>query len=110
MKYLKYILSVLGVALVATLFLGMGNNNHQTLGAPVATIMRSILPETDNTYDLGSTTPAAEWKNVYTKNLTVSGTCTGCGSGSAFAWTPTSYGNSNSTLLQFLEGFMSNSS
>ena len=50
-----------------------------TIAAPNLIYQKSILPLTNGTYDIGSTTPAAEWKNVYTQNLTVSGTCTGCG-------------------------------
>ena len=40
-------------------------------------------------------------------NLTVTGTCTGCGGGAAFAWTPTAFGNATTTLLQFNAGFIS---
>lgn len=43
--------------------------------APVSTIMRNILPETTDRYDLGTTT--AEWNGVYTKSLNITGTCTG---------------------------------
>lgn len=43
--------------------------------APVSNIFRNILPATDDTYDLGTST--ARWKNIYTDNLTVSGTYSG---------------------------------
>lgn len=52
------------------------------IGAPASQHFRNLLPFADQTYDLGTTTPALEWNNVYTKDLTVSGTCTGCGGGS----------------------------
>lgn len=40
--------------------------------APVGTVLRSVLPETDNTYYLGTTSPRTYWANVYTRELTVS--------------------------------------
>ena len=49
------------------------------------TFLKNVRPEADQTYDLGTTTPAAQWKNIYTKNITVSGTCTGCSSASSNA-------------------------
>ncbi|HEC64767.1 MAG TPA: hypothetical protein ENI23_05715 [bacterium] len=51
------------------------------IGAPVANQLRNVLPIVNQTYDLGTTTPALEWLGVYTKDLFVSGTCTGCGAG-----------------------------
>lgn len=42
----------------------------------------SLIPVTTDKYYLGSTSPNSEWNGIYTKNLNVSGTCTGCGSGS----------------------------
>lgn len=53
--------------------------------APAFTPMRSILPEITNTYDLGTTTKV--WNGVYTKNLTITGTCTGCGASAAASTT-----------------------
>ena len=52
------------------------------LAAPASTIMRNILPETDNTYELGTTT--LRWLRSYTQNasttnLTISG-ISGCSS------------------------------
>lgn len=52
------------------------------LAAPNNTFQRNLLPEINQTYDLGSTTPNLQWKGVYTKDLFVSGTCTGCGGSS----------------------------
>ena len=58
------------------------------LGGPVSNLFRNVLPESNGTFDLGSTTPSAQWKNIYTQNITVSGTCTGCsGAASTFATT-----------------------
>ena len=58
------------------------------LGAPVSNLFRNILPESNGTFDIGSTTPSAQWKNIYAQNITVSGTCTGCsGAASTFATT-----------------------
>lgn len=42
----------------------------------------SLLPLLTDTFDLGSSTPAKEWNGIYTKNITISGTCTGCGAAS----------------------------
>lgn len=53
--------------------------------APTQTFLRNALPEANNTYDLGSTTPNLRWKNVYTTNLDVSGTCNGCGGGGSLS-------------------------
>jgi len=56
--------------------------------APVSNVLGNILPISNGTYDIGSTTPSAEWKNIFTQNITVSGTCTGCGalSGGTAGW------------------------
>ena len=100
MKYTKYILPIFGILLFA----------GYVSAAPIANVMRSILPETTNLYYLGTSSPSLiEYKGIYTKDLTVSGTCTGCGGGSAFAWTPQSWGNSTSTVLSF-PGFISTAS
>ncbi len=49
--------------------------------APPYTFQKTVVPEITDTYYLGSTSPNLEWKGVYTKNLTVTGSCTGCGGG-----------------------------
>jgi len=49
--------------------------------APTYIFQRSILPETTNTYYLGSTSPNLQWKGIYTQDLVITGTCTGCGGG-----------------------------
>lgn len=48
-------------------------------GLPTARFEQNILPFVDSKYDLGSSSPALRWNGVYTKDLNVSGTCTGCG-------------------------------
>lgn len=40
------------------------------LAAPASTIMRNILPETDNIYELGTT--SARWLRIYTQNASTS--------------------------------------
>ncbi len=50
--------------------------------APVSNIYRSIVPEADNTYYIGTTSPSNFRYNGNFNNLTVTGTCTGCGSSS----------------------------
>lgn len=69
-------LSLLGVSLYI-------KSSQIFLGAPVSNLFRNVLPESNDKYDLGTTTPSAEWKNIYTQNITISGTCTGCSAGSA---------------------------
>ena len=64
----KYLLVIIGLILLAGI----------VEAAPVSTILRNILPEANNSYDIGSTTPSAGWKNVYTYGLTLVGfDCTG---------------------------------
>lgn len=78
--------------------------------APVSQLFRSIVPVSDNTYYIGTTTPSNLRYNGVFNNLTVSGTCTGCGTGAPFAWTVQSWGVSTSTTLGFLNGFLSTAS
>ncbi|MDZ4205902.1 MAG: hypothetical protein U1C12_01685 [Patescibacteria group bacterium] len=40
------------------------------------TYLRNALPETTDTYDLGSSTPAARWLNLFVRDLTVASTTT----------------------------------
>lgn len=47
--------------------------------APVSNVFRNVIPAANDTYDIGTTTPSAEWNNIYAKNLTLSGTLTGGG-------------------------------
>ena len=52
--------------------------------APVLTILRNVLPETDSTYEIGTSSRA--WLNIYTDQLCLAGDCkttwpTGGGSG-----------------------------
>lgn len=92
-----------------TIFSVIGDvqNDIQNLGAGGNTFSPNILPIFTRTYDLGSTTPDKEWKNVYTQNLTVSGTCTGCSAGSFSYPFPS---NSTSTLLNFSGGIIASAS
>lgn len=92
--------------------------------APVAPLYRSIIPETDNTYYIGTTTPSNLRYNGNFNNLTISGTCTGCGGGSTYAATypvtltgsnfglafGTTTANTWSQLQTFGAGFISNAS
>lgn len=50
--------------------------------APVSSLYRSLIPEVTDTYYIGTSTPSTvEYNGIYTRNLTVSGTCIGCGGG-----------------------------
>lgn len=43
--------------------------------APVSNIMRNVLPEVTDRFDLGSSTPALEWNGLYVKTICLSGDC-----------------------------------
>ncbi len=96
-KYLYFIIGTLFFAGIA-------------YAAPTYTYQTNLLPLANDTYDLGSTSPALEWKNLYAKNITLTGTCTGCGTGSPFPFTPSTNYNATSTVIGFLGGLFSNSS
>lgn len=64
------------VALVASMLLTLSTIAS---AAPTNTFQVNLLPLLTDTYDLGSTTPTKEWNNLFVKNVTVSGTCSGCG-------------------------------
>ena len=77
-KFCISLLIVLGTSICIFYYLQfLFDSSHihkgSILGAPVSNLFRNVLPETNRTYDMGSTTPAAEWKNVYTQNINVSG-------------------------------------
>ena len=109
MKEIKpFIISLL---IIASLFVAFERASAQT----IFNVFRSILPETDSKFYLGTTTPSTRaWLSVITDQLCLTAdTCrttwpTG-GSGT-FSWTPTSYGVSTSTTLGFLNGFLSTAS
>ena len=50
--------TIVAIALVASLFIAT-----TALGAPSYSIFRTLLPETNNTYDLGTSTN--KWKEVW---------------------------------------------
>lgn len=115
---------IIAVVVITTIVIFAGSYyyiskpNLLTLGAPVANIMRSLVPEIDNRYYLGTTSPKRYWANTFTNVLTITnGTATttinagdSVGGGAAFAWTPTPNGNATSTTLIFNNGFISNAS
>lgn len=76
------------------------------LAAPYFTYQRTLLPETNNAFDLGTTTSV--WRDLFVTQICLSGDCktawpTG-GSGGAFAWTSNSWGNSTTSTIGFLTG------
>lgn len=102
-------------ALFVATFLGLQSFVPQgvTFGAPTASIRveRSINPEADSTYWLGTSTKA--WKDIYTDQLCLAGDCKTAwpsGSGGAFPFTPTTNynaaANSTSTPIWFTAGLM----
>lgn len=82
--------------------------------APTYTISKTVLPEITNYFELGTT--SRQWLRVFTGELCLAGDCRtvwptgGSGSSFAFPWTAQSWGNSTSTTLGFLNGFLSNAS
>lgn len=78
--------------------LGVAGFAGVVYAAPTQTFLRNTLPEANNTYDLGSTSPNLRWKNIYTTDLNVSGTCTGCGGGGSLS------GGSPNTLTYWVNG------
>lgn len=83
--------------------------------APLYRLERTILPETDSTYDLGTSTQA--WRSFYANQICLTAdTCRttwptgGSGSSFAFPFTVNSWGNSTTTTLGFLNGFLSTAS
>lgn len=56
----------------------LGSGALTAFAAPIYQLQRSILPETTDTYNLGSTSPALEWNGVFTKNITLGTTTPGC--------------------------------
>ena len=86
--------------------------DEKGIGAPVANQLRNIFPIVNQTYDLGTTTPALEWKGVYTQDLFVSGTCTGCGAGDPNVIITNSFLRASTTgnVWLFPDGFVSQAS
>lgn len=66
------------------MYFGVRNNVPETyvpaiFGAPTTRLERTLLPETNNLYDLGTTSPTARnWRNLYLFKLLFSTTTTGC--------------------------------
>ena len=57
------------------------------VAAPQTSYERNLFPDANDTYDLGSTTPAYEWNSLYSRQVCISGDCktawpVGGGSGS----------------------------
>lgn len=58
------------------------------VAAPEYTFQKGLLPVANDTYYIGTSSPSLnEWNGIYTKNLTISGTCTGCASLSSLSIT-----------------------
>src|SRR3990167_3830529 len=75
------------------------------LAAPYFQQTAGLVPVTTNTYYIGTSTPSLlEYKGIFTKNLTISGTCTGCGDGIGAPFTHPAAGQSATTSLMLLFG------
>jgi hypothetical protein len=72
--------------------------------APISSLYRSLIPEATDQFYIGTSSPSLlEWNGAFVKNLTISGTCTGCTTGVAGYPFPLT-GNATSTLTQFNGG------
>lgn len=83
--------------------------------APTWTFNVSLLPQTDNAFDLGSSSPSKVWKTLYVNTICLSADCKSAwpsGSGNSFAWpfTVTNYGVATGTTLGFTNGLLSTAS
>ena len=68
----KYLIPIICFAFILVLFF-----TQYVFSAPVSNIFRSLIPESDNSYFVGTSSPKLYWANVYTRILTVSdGTAT----------------------------------
>jgi len=75
----KILLGTLVLAMVGGFFYFSQPEEEIAIGVPNNSSVRNLLPRANQTYDLGTTSPAFEWNNIFTRNLTVSGTLSGSG-------------------------------
>ena len=79
------------------------------LAAPYYVFTRTLVPESNSAFDIGTST--LTYRNLYVDRICLSADCqTAWPAGGTFSWTPTSYGNATSTTLGFLNGFLSTAS
>ena len=81
------------------------------LAAPYYVVTRTIVPESDSAFDVGTSTLA--YRNLYVDRICLNTDCQTAwptGGSGTFSWTPQSWGNSTSTTLGFLNGFISTAS
>ena len=103
----KKILILAGIILAGVLGFssGFGFFNSPPVGSPSVGYFRSILPSSNSTYEIGTSTKAF-LRGTFDELCLTGDSCktswpTG-GSGT-FSWTPQSWGNSTSTTLGFLK-------
>ena len=80
---------------------------------PITRSEQNVNPFITSTYWLGTTTPSTlSWKGLIVDQICLAGDCQTAwpaGGSGTFSWTPTSWGNSTSTILGF-PGFISTAS
>lgn len=66
----------IALGVLTTLLLGffVYTKTNETFGAPLSEVYRSLIPETTQRYNVGTTT--AEWNGIFTRNLLVSASST----------------------------------
>lgn len=69
------------------------------LALPFYSQTQSMLPGVNDTYNIGTSSPSLlEYKNIFAKNLIVSGTCTGCGGSGTITSIATNNGITGGTI------------
>lgn len=61
------------ILILTIIFIGLAIVSY-VIAAPSVIYQRNVLPETDSTFDLGSSTPMMKWKNIWADTLLASST------------------------------------
>lgn len=84
--------------IIALSIIGLLGFAGVSFALPYFSQTQSLVPGQDNTYNIGTTSPSLRYKTIYTTNLDISGTCTGCSSATFDPFSPraTTFGTSMS--------------
>lgn len=68
----KYDYLIISIPFILAILFLAGLAWYEAKAAPIANVFRSLLPETENQYYLGTTTPSRiSWKDIIGRNLTI---------------------------------------